>query len=48
MRKVLLLLLVFVSFISNAQNTCADAIVIGSIPYNQTGLTTCGAGDDYS
>ncbi len=28
--------------------TCANATVIGSLPYNQAGLTTCCFGDDYS
>ncbi|MEM7038010.1 MAG: hypothetical protein AAF570_13585, partial [Bacteroidota bacterium] len=32
----------------DAQNTCATAQAIPSFPFNQTGLTTAGTGDDYT
>ncbi len=35
-------------FYAKAQNTCNSPHVITSLPFIQTGLTTCGTGDDYS
>lgn len=29
-------------------NTCSNAFVVPSLPYNQSGFTTCGFGDDYN
>jgi len=33
---------------SHAQNTCADAVVIASIPFSSGTQTTCGTGNDYT
>ena len=43
-----LIITLVVSAQSYGQATCASAIVISSIPFNATGLTTCGEGDDYN
>lgn len=31
-----------------AGSTCGNPLVVNTLPFNQTGLTTCGYGDDYS
>ena len=49
MKKIYLFFLVFiaVAHVTSAQNTCANAVVIPSLPYNSGVLTTCGSGDEY-
>ena len=42
--------LFFCSTLAHAQpgSTCANPFVIASLPFNQTNMTTCGFGDDFS
>jgi len=55
-KEGLCLLLPFIAFLLqgvgvNAQpvgSTCGNPIVLTTLPFNQTGLSTCGFGDDYS
>ncbi len=43
-----LLLFIPDSLLAQAGASCANPFVISSLPYTQTGMTTCGFGDDFS
>ena len=50
MKKIYLILFLAISYAASAQvgSTCGNPMMITSLPYTNTGLTTCGFGDDYS
>ena len=53
-RIIATLLLVYMGFLcgidsfAQSGSTCSNPFIISSLPFTQTGMTTCGFGDDYS